>query len=53
MEWIYAQTKVSSSGSLELALEEMKERRTTIYTFFAKQLFRRSYLIVSMPGLDR
>ena len=34
-EWICAQTKVSGSGSLELALEEMKERRM-ICTFFAK-----------------
>ena len=34
-EWIYAQTKVSSLGSLELALEEIKERRM-ICIFFAR-----------------
>jgi hypothetical protein len=27
MEWIYAQTKVSSRGSLELALENRKKKK--------------------------
>ena len=35
MEWIYTWTKVRGQASLELALEEMKER-LTICTFFQK-----------------
>ena len=57
MEWIYTQTKVSSQGSLEFALENRKKERNLdknalFYNF--KQLVQ-AYLIVSMDvwGLDR
>jgi hypothetical protein len=32
MEWIYNETKVRDRGGLELALEEMKERRQRKFT---------------------